>query len=263
MDHDEVCFKHLPLLQLSEATYGSKIKKQKRPFDFENVKVTDLYYCANPEVRQKLKFLKVKSSLVPRLADNPEPNSAGSANQAQNQQKIAKEKGIEAVGSKISTSKSPKSGLIKSRLRNNPFFTDPYLDLLCFECPDITLYHNIIRQIMKYNRGTWKNGTKLLLIFFEKLMKQVSAATVIQMWVSQLFHFGKLSHRLYPDTTRVHLIDQVIVKRAISCIQGFWRNYKMKRRLTALSEINKIIRRVDNPKIYIEKNIYFWIGKLF
>ena len=57
------------------------------------------------------------------------------------------------------------------------------------------------------------------------------------------------------------LIDQVITKRAIYCIQRFWRNYRMKRRLIALSEINKMIRRVDSPKIYVEKNIYIWIGK--
>lgn len=36
----------------------------------------------------------------------------------------------------------------------------------------------------------------------------------------------------------------------------------MKRRLRALSEINKIIRKVDSSKIYIEKNIYMHIESI-
>jgi len=36
----------------------------------------------------------------------------------------------------------------------------------------------------------------------------------------------------------------------------------MKRRLRALSEINRIIRKIDNNKIYIEKNLYMNLEKI-
>ena len=70
------------------------------------------------------------------------------------------------------------------------------------------------------------------------------------------------------DREKPLLIDQLIEKRAIYCIQDFWRNYKMKRRLKALSEISRIItpsaksRPIDSAKIYIEKNIYMNIERI-
>ena len=42
------------------------------------------------------------------------------------------------------------------------------------------LYHNIIRRIIKLNKELWQNSNNLLFVFFEKLMKQVAAATIIQ-----------------------------------------------------------------------------------
>ena len=42
------------------------------------------------------------------------------------------------------------------------------------------LYHNIIRRIIKLNKELWQKSNNLLFVFFEKLMKQVAAATIIQ-----------------------------------------------------------------------------------
>lgn len=150
---------------------------------------------------------------------------------------------------------------MKVRLRNNPDFTDSYLDLVFFENDNLKLFHNVVRHIIKYNADIWNRSESILLIFFEKLMMQVAAATRIQM------NFRKYKHNKLENYKRMMyqeplLIEKVIKKRAIFCIQRFWRNYKLKRRLIGLSDINKIIRKVDSPKIYIELNIYMAIEKI-
>jgi hypothetical protein len=89
----------------------------------------------------------------------------------------------------------------------------------------------------------------------------VSAATTIQMNFR-----AYLARRL--ENQKPLLIEQLINKRAIFCIQAFWRNYKMKRRLKALSQISRIVtpssksRPIDSCKIYIEKNIYMHIEEI-
>ena len=85
----------MPLLQLVEPTYGSKIKKQKPPFEFKNVKVTDLYFCPYPVAREKLKVIKNYNVGLPRsLFEDQESRTFGSgSNQIEKQMKIAKDKG--------------------------------------------------------------------------------------------------------------------------------------------------------------------------
>ena len=100
-----------------------------------------------------------------------------------------------------------------------------------------------------------------MLVFYEKLMKQVAAATMIQ-----------INFRAYlarkQENKETLLIEKLVRKRAIYCIQQFWRNYKMKRRLRALSEISKIVtpshnsRPIDSSKIYIELNLYTHIEEI-
>ena len=122
------------------------------------------------------------------------------------------------------------------------------MDLFIFKFPSVPLLHNIVLKVRKYNRWARENGETVVILLFEKLMKQVSAATRIQM------NFRTYLTRKQ-DSQKPLLIDQLVLKRAIFWIQQFWRNYKMKRRLIALSEINKIIRKVDSPKVKI---LFYW-----
>ena len=200
-------FNELPLVQLIEPTNRSQVKKKKPNYEVKKIIVSDLYFWPNPDTRRSLKIIKMRNSRV----------SLKNAMDSLKQDKYR-------------------------QTRNNPCFTDVYMDLFIFKWPSVALLHNIIRKVLYYNKWARDNGESVVLLFFEKLMKQVSAATRIQM------NFKTYLTRKQ-DSQKPLLIDQLVFKRAIYWIQQFWRNYKMKRRLIALSEINKIIRKVDSPKV--------------
>lgn len=53
IDKAEMRLHDLPIFRLINPTYGSKIKFYKEAFNFKNVNITDLFYCPNPELREK------------------------------------------------------------------------------------------------------------------------------------------------------------------------------------------------------------------
>lgn len=65
--------------------------------------------------------------------------------------------------------------------RNNPNFTDTYMDLFYFECPNPRLFKAIIDKVNQHNQKAWVAKKPLLLMFYEKLMQQVAAAVTIQL----------------------------------------------------------------------------------
>ena len=186
---------------MTEPTYKSKIKKKKPPFDFKNVKVPNLYFCPFPEIRAQLNILKMRNSRV-------------------------------SLTNAMNSVKSKKC----RQTRNNHNFTDSYMDLFVFDCPKLAIFHAVVKLIKEYNSKAWANSKNFMLIyietpqflvFYEKLMKRVAAATIIQI------NYKAYSARKLENQGTL-LIEKLVKKRAIFCIQQFWRNYKMKRRLKAL-----------------------------
>jgi len=100
-----------------EPTYKSQIKKKKPPFDFQNVKLPNLYFCPYPEIRAQLNWLKMRNSRV----------------------------------SLTNAMKSVKNKKYR-QTRNNPDFTDSYMDLFVFDCPNLNIFHSMTVIIKEYNK---------------------------------------------------------------------------------------------------------------
>jgi hypothetical protein len=113
----------MAIINLSEATIKSKIKKSKPRINFKNLVVPDLYFCPHIELRDKLNVLKMRNS---RFSLTNVVNS------------LKKEKYRQA--------------------RNNPDFTDNYMDLHIFECPNLKIFHAIICKVREYNEKQWKKS---------------------------------------------------------------------------------------------------------
>lgn len=172
MEEDRLKFSKLPLLQLIEPTYRSQIKKKKPHYDTNKISVSDLYFCPNPAARESLRIIKMRNSRV-------------------------------SLKNAMDSLKKDKY----RQTRNNPYFTDSYMDLFIFNCPSVALLHNIVLKTRKYNKWARENGEPVVLLFFEKLMQQVSAATRIQMNFRTYLTRRQDSHK--------PLIDQLVLKRAI------------------------------------------------
>lgn len=132
-----------------------------------------MYFCPYPETREKLNIIKMRNSRV-------------------------------SLAKAMNALKHKKYG----QTRNNPNFTDTYLDLFYFESPNLKLFHTIIQKVMDFNQAAWYRSAPMLYIFFEKLLKQVSAATMIQMNFR-----AYLARKL--NAHKPLFIDQLVTKRAI------------------------------------------------
>ena len=64
VEEDRLKFSKLPLLQLTEPTYRSQIKKKKPHYETNKISVSDLYFCPNPAARESLRIIKMRNSRV-------------------------------------------------------------------------------------------------------------------------------------------------------------------------------------------------------
>lgn len=149
------------------------IKKKKPTYEVSKINVSDLFFCPNTNIRNKLNVIKMRNSRF----------------------------------SLANVQKSLKQDKYR-QTRNNPNFTDSYMDFYIFKCDSVELFHNIIRHVHRYNKNALEQGQQLFVMFFEKLMKQVSAATTIQV------NFKTYLTRKQ-DSLKPLLVDQLVTKRAI------------------------------------------------
>lgn len=91
------------------------------------------------------------------------------------------------------------------------------------------------------------------LCFFEPLLRKAAALTKIQMAIRAT---------LFRKHLRQLPVELVIQRRAAFCIQEWWSNLKLKKRMQALANINKHVKRINAPDIYIEQTIYQNINKV-
>lgn len=86
-----------------------------------------------------------------------------------------------------------------------------------------------------------------MILFFEVLLQRVAATAF----------FRNLFKALLWRKKRKQLpIYEIIEKRAANCIQAHWSNWKMKKRMHALSNIKQHIDQIQDNRIYVEQSIY-------
>jgi hypothetical protein len=95
--------------------------------------------------------------------------------------------------------------------RNNPDFTDDYMtQIMLFEAPTVRVFQSLVLKIIEIIRKRYRQNNFEFSnsIFFEKLVKQVAAATTIQMSFRAYLRKKLEAHKPL-------LVDRLIVKRAI------------------------------------------------
>lgn len=124
---------------------------------------------------------------------------------------------------------------------------------MAFEIPDINFLLDLIEKVYQHNLKVLETGDQTLLLFFEKTLNQISAATRIQ-----------CAYRLYKWKVRQSLtpLTKIMERRAAVCMQRGWRKWVLQHRLTALINISKACEYIDQPEFYIEATTYMNLRRI-
>ncbi|CDW83920.1 leucine-rich repeat and iq domain-containing protein 3 [Stylonychia lemnae] len=152
-----------------------------------------------------------------------------------------------------------------STIRAKKLF-DNYQELLVFRPNSTELVRAVCQAIFKNNQDIINEN---FLAFFPTLMRKVSAAISIQQsFRSYLIRreqkIGMLSNKrlLCHPAIEYCFSWAVIEQRAVFCISQWWKYFKLKRRLEALTSIHQFIKTINHPCIYMEESIYLSIEKI-
>lgn len=132
-------------------------------------------------------------------------------------------------------------------------YEDNYDDFLMFEINDFKFMTELIERVYQNNLKADDGEGQNILMFFEKPMLQVAAATRIQ-----------CAYRLYSwrKQQEVTPLTKILRRRGAVCIQRGWRKWVLTHRLNALSRIKQITDQIDQPHFYLETNVYANMRKI-
>lgn len=113
-----------------------------------------------------------------------------------------------------------------------------------------------------YNRF---NKHKPFVIIFEKQLERLASAVRIQLWWKGVQERKRLIRfkDVRMDTgdvqdvyQRLIISEKILVRRAVVCMQQWWKNRKIRLRMKALTDLNKYIHHINDRILYLEENIY-------
>jgi hypothetical protein len=133
--------------------------------------------------------------------------------------------------------------------KNVFMFEDQYRDFLVFEPSKPDLLRLIINTVLQYNRTANLKGEQQLLLFYDKMITRMCAASKIQTnWRAHLMR-RRFQRTEYP-------IKSIIRQRAALCIQRFWSDTKFRKRLLGLERIKNHVIQISSRVLYVEQSIY-------
>jgi hypothetical protein len=124
---------------------------------------------------------------------------------------------------------------------------------MSFKINDVNFLTDLIEKVYQYNLSASKKGKQVILLFFEKTLNMMSAASRIQ-----------CAFRLY--LWKKKQIETPLVKimrrRGSVTMQRGWRKWVLQHRLKALIRIKNICLQVTEPEFYLETNVYLNLRKI-
>ncbi|CDW82611.1 leucine-rich repeat and iq domain-containing protein 3 [Stylonychia lemnae] len=141
----------------------------------------------------------------------------------------------------------------KANMKHQYMFQDQYKDLLAFEGPSLDIVVTLCFAIFDNNKLAQQEGDQQFLLFFETLLRKISSASRIQQsW--RAYKFRKNIKKLP--------IMEIIDKRAAFCIQRWWSNTKLRKRMVALTNLKRHIDKIQSLEIFIEQSLYVNIEQI-
>lgn len=126
-------------------------------------------------------------------------------------------------------------------------YEDLYDDLMIFKIDNHKFLTELVERVYKHNLLAQQNEKQPILMFFEKTLKLMAAASQIQCAYRQ--YRWKRSQ----ESTPLH---KIMRRRGAVCMQRGWRKWVIRHRLKALIKIKDICLQITDPEFFIETNVY-------
>ena len=125
---------------------------------------------------------------------------------------------------------------------------DDYFDLVEFECPSLDFLQELFILIIAYNRFVIKKDLPIFLPLFKTLVDRVKSACTIQS-----------CFRGYLVRKQNLIASLAIQRRAVLCIQRWWRSVRFLHRIKFLTKLKLLLLTYSSPVVYIQEHLFQYL----
>ncbi|OMJ73824.1 hypothetical protein SteCoe_27406 [Stentor coeruleus] len=125
---------------------------------------------------------------------------------------------------------------------------DEYLDLIEFQAPNLVFLQELFLMILDYNRLVFSKDLPIFLPIFKISLDRVKAACTVQ-----------ACFRGYRVRKNNLLAKLAIERRAVYCIQRWWRTIRYTHRMKYLVKLKKILKEFSIPIVYMQEHLFQYL----
>jgi hypothetical protein len=125
---------------------------------------------------------------------------------------------------------------------------DEYFDLVEFECPTLEFLQELFLMVLAYNRCVIKKDLPIFLPLFNELVNRVKSACTIQ-----------ACYRGYLVRKKNLIASMAIRRRAVFCIQRWWRSLRFLHRIKYLIKLKVLLKTYSSPIVYIQEHLFQYL----
>lgn len=127
---------------------------------------------------------------------------------------------------------------------------DEYLDFIEFEAPNLVFLQELFLMILDYNRLVFSKDLPIFQPIFKISLDRVKAACTVQ-----------ACYRGYRVRKRNFLAKLAIERRAVYCIQRWWRSIRFTHRIKYLVKLRKILKDFSMPVVYMQEHLFQYLSE--
>ena len=136
----------------------------------------------------------------------------------------------------------------RKKFKNLDLKLDEYFDLVEFNCPTLEFLQELFLMIIEYNRCVIQKDLPIFLPIFKVLLDRVKAACTIQAGFK-----GYLVRKM-------NLIGSMAIqRRAVFCIQRWWRSLRFLHRIKFLTKLKMILAEFNSPVVYMQEHLFQYL----
>lgn len=126
---------------------------------------------------------------------------------------------------------------------------DDYLDLVEFKAPSLEFIQELFLMVLFYNKTVFHKDLPIFLPIFEVLLNRIKAVCTVQAcW------------RGYRVRKENLLANLAIERRAIYCVQRWWRSIKFFQRMKWLHKLKKYLSEFTSPVVYMQEHLFQYLS---
>ena len=137
----------------------------------------------------------------------------------------------------------------RKKIKEMKLNLDDYLDLVEFRAPSLAFVQELFLLVLDYNKTVFHKDLPIFLPIFEVLLNRIKAACTLQScW------------RGYTVRKTNILAKLAIERRAIYCLQRWWRSIKFLQRMKWLQKLKTLLAEYNSPIVYMQEHLFQYLS---